>query len=847
MQHYLRQMDSGTRGHAPSEGEHQMAFQHWVAYIRGGCSRHPSDITPMEHLRCPLLWCRETFDNLASMLQHVSECPWLSNSWYWCPYCCRPESFMTYQEPYAGTLQHSIQRKDSKLKRAVTFFKHLGLKSCSRHKSGRSTSGHETETFDTWLAKRQRLEMEDTSYATRSELPDSNSDSHAHHCYCGEEAKNVYEMDGSDTYTSQDLEVPPRYTQDASTTLQELDAEPPFFGIHSIGATTDPTNFSTGMEFQCTAGRYNVEPWEEMLVSPASTTGLPFSHKSTEPITSPYADIGSVSPVEPNTLSLPDIVDHHRRHLAVALPHSTSPLLSRHDGNLCDAENMSTHSQVEELREIVRVLNEIWLLKCESLPGLAQHASAMSPRVLLDKGVQTLQQIFQGVLPGTFDAVFGLAHVACAAAYIMHGDDSSHCWNPLFHHMLKLQQLIANENDAQWFVQLVNLLWSPCRSSVKRSCGSHFLDEPSGTLVPSRRHVFGLEELLFDGTVGTHASQCTRDLVTLTTLRSLKDGVVLQECSRFLDGIEYAGILERSAKYPTHLPWYAQNHVTYVEEMSKTIIHPLQQCDGIEALHDAIHYTAKELGHGSLRSIREVEVSLMSNGKSSCLSPQIYKKYLNTVASLCDHAMQAAGPHWRDRYHATDIDVVLASVVEMDNSQRLDHRVPHHQRSTTIDAIPDTKLICHDKNISTPSPWTTKNQPLNGSSPSTVTSPTLTPTTGSSPATQSSPKTSPASSFSASSPSSSSSADITRCPLCPALFTGSARDRGSNLRRHMRTTRDHGNEVGLLCTVRGCGAVLSRSDNLGKHVRTVHPGVRSEMLRRAGARKRRRGLGGDDE
>ena len=46
-----------------------------------------------------------------------------------------------------------------------------------------------------------------------------------------------------------------------------------------------------------------------------------------------------------------------------------------------------------------------------------------------------------------------------------------------------------------------------------------------------------------------------------------------------------------------------------------TVIYPLQHCDGIEALHDTINCTAKGLSNGSLWSVREVEVSLISNGK----------------------------------------------------------------------------------------------------------------------------------------------------------------------------------------------------------------------------------------
>ena len=51
--------------------------------------------------------------------------------------------------------------------------------------------------------------------------------------------------------------------------------------------------------------------------------------------------------------------------------------------------------------------------------------------------------------------------------------------------------------------------------------------------------------------------------------------------------------------------------------MLTTVIHPLQQCDGIEALHNVVKYTAEELRSGRLRSVREVEVSLILNGQVS--------------------------------------------------------------------------------------------------------------------------------------------------------------------------------------------------------------------------------------
>ena len=49
--------------------------------------------------------------------------------------------------------------------------------------------------------------------------------------------------------------------------------------------------------------------------------------------------------------------------------------------------------------------------------------------------------------------------------------------------------------------------------------------------------------------------------------------------------------------------------------MLKKIIHPLQKYGGIEALHANIELTTTELRNGSLRTVREVEISLISNGK----------------------------------------------------------------------------------------------------------------------------------------------------------------------------------------------------------------------------------------
>lgn len=203
-------------------------------------------------------------------------------------------------------------------------------------------------------------------------------------------------------------------------------------------------------------------------------------------------------------------------------------------GDLSQGVTSSTLLQVEELRETVHVLNKEWIRRCQSTPNLVPRASALSPGSLFVTGVRTLQHVFRGVLPRTFEAVYALAHITCACAYIMHGDDTSHCWTEFFQDILKWQYLMLNDSDAQVFIQLVNLLWWPRGSSAKLSCGKYFLDETSGTLVPLRRPTAGFDA---SSSPETDDPQPPRwSPASMSLLTSLRTGAVFRECSRFLDG-----------------------------------------------------------------------------------------------------------------------------------------------------------------------------------------------------------------------------------------------------------------------------------------------------------------------
>ena len=58
-----------------------------------------------------------------------------------------------------------------------------------------------------------------------------------------------------------------------------------------------------------------------------------------------------------------------------------------------------------------------------------------------------------------------------------------------------------------------------------------------------------------------------------------------------------------------------------------------------------------------------------------------------------------------------------------------------------------------------------------------------------------------------------------KCLLCNKQFFG--QDRKSNVRRHVRTS--HLRKQSFRCDINGCQAEFARSDNLQRHIKTVHP------------------------
>lgn len=89
MKKYLQISNRAGKPAKISIEQRQLAFQYWVAYELYG----RQDISEGSQFKCPLSGCSRIFDSLNLCLAHLADCSWLSNSWYWCPFCKQGEQF----------------------------------------------------------------------------------------------------------------------------------------------------------------------------------------------------------------------------------------------------------------------------------------------------------------------------------------------------------------------------------------------------------------------------------------------------------------------------------------------------------------------------------------------------------------------------------------------------------------------------------------------------------------------------------------------------------------------------------------------------------------------------------
>ncbi len=103
-------------------------------------------------------------------------------------------------------------------------------------------------------------------------------------------------------------------------------------------------------------------------------------------------------------------------------------------------------------------------------------------------------------------------------------------------------------------------------------------------------------------------------------------------------GIEEAVIIKNNMSYPL-VAAVAQTDLLRIDELIENIIRPLTQKKGIEAFQANLENARSGILDGTLRSIRDVEVVLVSTGRvSNTLMSRLSKQMLKILSGVLNRS-----------------------------------------------------------------------------------------------------------------------------------------------------------------------------------------------------------------
>ena len=222
----------------------------------------------------------------------------------------------------------------------------------------------------------------------------------------------------------------------------------------------------------------------------------------------------------------------------------------------------STRTQVEELRDLVKVVNNEWMQRLTLAPDLHRRCAGFSPRELFAEGLKSLEQCLCNNVPRDFMKAFALMHVAFAAAYILHRDDDSYCWSTFFQDALNWKLSLSGQDDQAAFLGVMDLWWQRELS----------FETPLLTNAGPALGYIETQQDLADG-------------LTMTVTDILRNGRIIRNCVEFLNGMSN----------PILPSWYSlANHNDRVQRSGhyrKKFAIPLR-CNGFERAKQGAHCRA---------------------------------------------------------------------------------------------------------------------------------------------------------------------------------------------------------------------------------------------------------------
>lgn len=298
---------------------------------------------------------------------------------------------------------------------------------------------------------------------------------------------------------------------------------------------------------------------------------------------------------------------HNQAHATKALPHcfNHKPLLV--------SNSAPKQIQVEELRDLFRIVNSELMQRTKLLPELWSHCNKLLAPTLFERGVETFKEYICGRFVQTLEDVFAFIHLAFAAAFLLHWQHDFYSWNTFFDDALQWQHTLSDNEDKVLFLKAMDRWWlpeletTPLFNSFRNT--NFGCDTPRGSI-----HCVD-QKILSD--VLKH-SEVFRVCTSFLDGKSMFSFEIYNDCPDFFIGFEEADISERNIGFPDEaLAFRAQSRTWKVQHMIKNITQPLQQERGIEALRRIVIDSEYQIDRGLLQNPREVEVTLITSGRVS--------------------------------------------------------------------------------------------------------------------------------------------------------------------------------------------------------------------------------------
>ena len=538
----LRHHFDSTQADSPFGGLSQIEcrkiFQDWVVHAHA---------ESWDALACPMLWCRKTFEDHQTTIRHTLKCSWLPNAWYWCPEHSKAERFMStgkieIADSQEMNMKDSIvivktvptppmRRRSSKMKKAVTFFKHRGWRSASKELTDFSGNLHGTKlgTDDKGeIDSRERkiwekygyplmfevdggpipLEVDSEAMRTNVELPSTETFNELPTLSITPQLMRTNaELPTTEAFN--ELPALPIAPAMYSRSDQSLNHQNYAFPLPSCSPATQDPLFATLECSESTNHLVNGElaQYTSQQDLDRSELDIPDLGVYEMPAALPQQPEASISELRtqmkaPESLNLTDYISASLNPSDDILAEVGSwPVQDLRFSYICGLTD--TQVSVRDIYKIVERISNEWLARLGSTPHLVSRCSKLSFQDLFDRGFKAMQQCFDGFLTDSFEDMFSLVHVAYACAYCLHKDECLYDWDGFFVQILQWQYLLSNQDDVQCFLMAMDQL--TCEHNY------HLTHSLSGGRI--------FDQQFYE-----------------KTFNMLRNGPVMRDCSMFLDG-----------------------------------------------------------------------------------------------------------------------------------------------------------------------------------------------------------------------------------------------------------------------------------------------------------------------